>query len=75
MRITHMKNLITSLFVLLVTLTNAQIIDIDKPDTYFPTGFDNLKLGIGVQDFHKLWILPKWKEMLHLHLPLSNFQN
>ncbi|MBK9504043.1 MAG: hypothetical protein IPO03_04980 [Bacteroidetes bacterium] len=49
-----MKNLFTSLFVLLVTLTNAQIIDIDKPETYFPAGFGNLKLGISVQDFHKI---------------------
>lgn len=54
MRITHMKNLFTSLLVLLATLTNAQIIDIDNPETYFPAGFGNLKLGIGVQDFHKI---------------------
>ncbi|HRG27282.1 MAG TPA: hypothetical protein PLJ00_05260 [Chitinophagales bacterium] len=49
-----MKNLFTALFALLVTLTNAQIIDIDKPETYFPTGFGNLKLGIGIQDFQKI---------------------
>lgn len=49
-----MKNLFTALFALLVTLTNAQIIDIDKPETYFPTSFGNLKLGIGIQDFQKI---------------------
>lgn len=49
-----MKNLFTALFALLVTLTNAQIIDIDKPETYFPAGFGNLKLGIGIQDFQKI---------------------
>ena len=49
-----MKNLFTSLFFFFFILKNAQIIDIDKPETYFPAGFGNLKLGISVQDFHKI---------------------
>ena len=49
-----MKKLFTLILIAGCAVANAQVINIDEPSTYIPAEISGVKIGMGIQDFHKI---------------------